>query len=78
MKISEHQWGNFSTFEKRVVIMFLKFQHLRCKKIHPAVCFALRTSFISFALLFVFPLEPMTIPAVLGSALSISLIINAL
>lgn len=78
MKIDEHQWGNFTTFEKRFVIVYLRYLHTKCILKKPPICFAIRTSLLISALIFIFPLEPMTIPAVLGAALSINIIISSI
>lgn len=77
MRISEYQWGKLTSSDKKLIIAYLRYLHMKCILRKPPICFAIRTSLLSFALLFIFPLEPMTIPAVFGVALSTSLVISA-
>lgn len=78
MKISALAWDDFSSFEKRLVITYLRYLRMRCVYMKPPICFATRTALLGAALVSIFPMEPMTIPAVLGSSLSINLIVISL
>ena len=73
---TEIQYNQSFFLGKGNIIIYNNYNSAK-SQIHPAVGFSLTTSFISFALLFVLPQEPMTIPAVFRYALSLSLIISA-